>query len=102
MDLAKNESDRAVLKLLSASTTIGRPIFTTPGVPQDRVKALRGAFDRMVRDAAFLDQATKENLEIDAVSGEEVQRIVAEIVATPKDIADRLTEIIGGIEQNIK
>jgi tripartite-type tricarboxylate transporter receptor subunit TctC len=102
MDLAKNDADRAVLKLLSASTTIGRPIFTTPGVPADRVKALRAAFDRMVRDPAFLEQAKKENLDIEPVSGEELQRIVAEIVATPKPIADRLTEIIGGIEQNTK
>jgi hypothetical protein len=56
----------------------------------------------MVRDPAFLEQAKKENLEIEYVSGEELQRIVAEIVATPKPIADRLTEIIGGIEQNTK
>jgi tripartite-type tricarboxylate transporter receptor subunit TctC len=100
MDLARNEEDRAVLKVLSAPTTIGRPIFTTPGVPEGRVKALRAAFDGMVRDPAFLDQAKKENLEINPVSGEELQRIVAEIVATPKKIADRLSEIIGGIEQN--
>jgi tripartite-type tricarboxylate transporter receptor subunit TctC len=100
MDLAKNDDDRAVLKVLSAPTTIGRPVFTTPGVPEDRVKALRAAFDKMVRDPAFLDQAKKENLEINPVSGEELQRIVADIVATPKKIADRLNEIIGGIEQN--
>jgi len=100
MDLAKNDDDRAVLKVLSAPTTIGRPVFTTPAVPDDRVKALRAAFDSMVRDPAFLDQAKKENLEINPVSGEELQRIVADIVATPKKIADRLNEIIGGIEQN--
>jgi tripartite-type tricarboxylate transporter receptor subunit TctC len=100
IDLAKNEDDRAVLKVLSAPTTIGRPVFTTPGVPEDRVKALRAAFESMVRDPAFLDQAKKENLEINPVSGEELQRIVADIVATPKKIADRLNEIIGGIEQN--
>jgi tripartite-type tricarboxylate transporter receptor subunit TctC len=100
IDLAKNDEDRAVLKLLSASTTIGRPIFTTPGVPEERVKALRDAFDRMVADPAFLEQAKKENLEIEPVSGEDLQKIVADIVATPKPIADRLQEIIGGIEQN--
>ncbi|MDB5597319.1 MAG: Tripartite-type tricarboxylate transporter, receptor component TctC [Hyphomicrobiales bacterium] len=100
IDLAKNDEDRAVLKLLSASTTIGRPIFTTPGVPAERVKALRDAFDRMVADPVFLEQAKKENLEIEPVSGEELQKIVADIVATPKPIADRLQEIIGGIEQN--
>ncbi|MDB5651031.1 MAG: Tripartite-type tricarboxylate transporter, receptor component TctC [Hyphomicrobiales bacterium] len=100
MDLAKNDEDRAVLKLLSASTAIGRPIFTTPDVPPERVKALRDAFDKMVRDPAFLEIAKKDNFDIDPVSGEELQRIVADIVATPKAIADRLQEIIGGIEQN--
>jgi tripartite-type tricarboxylate transporter receptor subunit TctC len=100
MDLAKNDEDRAVLKLLSASTTIGRPIFTTPGVPEDRVKLLRASFDRMVKDPAFLEQAKKEDLDIQSVSGEELQKIVAEIVATPPKIAARLQDIIGGIEQN--
>ena len=100
MDLAKNDEDRAVLKLLSASTTIGRPIFTTPGVPEDRVKLLRSNFDRMMKDPAFLDVAKKENLDIQPVSGEEMQRIVADIVSTPPSIAARLQEIIGGIELN--
>jgi len=100
MDLAKNEEDRAVLKLLSASTTIGRPIFTTPGVPEDRVKALRLAFDTMVKDPAFLAAAKKENFDIDPVSGERLQQIVAEIVASPKAITDKLKVVIGGVEEN--
>lgn len=98
MNLAKNDDDRAVLKLLSASTTIGRPIFTTPAVPGERVKALREAFARMVVDSAFLDSAKKENLEIEPVSGEELQKIVADIVATPRRIGDRLQEVIGGAD----
>lgn len=95
MDLAKNESDRAVLKLLSAPSAVGRPIFTTPGVPDDRVKALRAAFDKMIKDPAFLDEAKKSNLEIDPVSGEELQKIVNDIIATPKETAERLASIIG-------
>jgi hypothetical protein len=54
----------------------------------------------MVKDPAFLEQAKKENLDIQSVSGEELQKIVAEIVATPPKIAARLQDIIGGIEQN--
>ena len=100
MDLAKNEEDRNVLKLLSASTTIGRPIFTTPDVPQDRVKALRLAFDTMVKDPAFLAAAKKENFDIDPVSGEKLQTIVADIVASPAAVTEKLKVIIGGIEQN--
>jgi tripartite-type tricarboxylate transporter receptor subunit TctC len=100
VDLAKNDEDRAVLKLLSASVDIGRPLFVAPGVPQERVKALRDAFDRMVKDPGFLEAAKRENFDIDPVSGEQMQKIVNEIIATPKPIADRLTKIIGGIEQN--
>ena len=102
MDLARNDEDRQVLKLLSAPTTIGRPLFVGPAVPGERVKALRDAFDRMVKDKGFLEAAAKENFDINPVSGEDMQKIVAEISGSPKAIADRLTQIIGGIEQNLR
>jgi hypothetical protein len=95
MDLAKNPEDKAVLKLLSASTTIGRPLFTSPGVPEERVKALRAAFDATMKDPEFLADAQKRGFDINPVSGEEMQKIVVDIVATPKAIADRLQSIIG-------
>ena len=94
MDLAANPDDRAVLRLLSSPSQIGRPIFTTPGVPEDRVKALRNAFDVTVKDPAFLEEAKKAGLEIDPVSGSELQEVVGEIVATPEAIAKRLGAII--------
>jgi tripartite-type tricarboxylate transporter receptor subunit TctC len=93
-DLAANEQDRAVLRLLSASAAVGRPIFTTPDVPADRVKALRDAFSRMVKDPAFIEQAKKEHFEIDPVSGEDLQKIIADIVNTPQPVAERLQKII--------
>jgi tripartite-type tricarboxylate transporter receptor subunit TctC len=83
-----------VLRLLSAPSAIGRPIFTTPGVPEDRVKALRAAFDATIKDPAFIEEAKKAQMEIDPVSGEELQRIVADIVATPEKVAKRLADII--------
>ncbi len=95
VDLAKNEQDKAMLKLLSASTTIGRPIFTTPGVPEERVKALRAAFDATMKDPKFLAAAEKQKMDINPVSGEQLQKIVQEIVATPKPIGERLQAIIG-------
>jgi tripartite-type tricarboxylate transporter receptor subunit TctC len=94
MDLAANPDDRALLRLLSAPSGIGRPIFTTPGVPADRVKALREAFQATITDPAFVEEAKKVGLEIDPVSGEDLQKIVAEIVATPEAIAKRLADLI--------
>jgi hypothetical protein len=94
MDLGTNAEDRELLRLLSASTQIGRPIFTTPDVPADRVEALRKAFDAMQRDPAFLEDAKKGNFDIDPASGETMQRLVTEIVAMPRAQAERLKKII--------
>ena len=94
MDLAANAEDRATLKLLSASAAIGRPIFAPPEVPAERVKALRDAFDAMLKDPAFLDDARREHFDIEPVGGVELQRIVTEMVATPAPLAERLAKII--------
>jgi len=100
MDLAKNDEDRAILKLLSAPTDIGRPFYTAPDTNPKRVKILRDAFDAMVADPKFLAQAKAENFDIDPVSGVKLQQIVADIVAAPPNIAKRLNEIIGTVDQN--
>lgn len=94
MDLGTNAEDRALLRLLSASTEIGRPLFTTPDVPAERVVALRQAFDATVRDKAFLDEAAKLNFDIDAVGGDAIQKLIAEIVGMPMSQAERLKTII--------
>jgi tripartite-type tricarboxylate transporter receptor subunit TctC len=94
MELGTSAEDRALLRLLSASTQIGRPIFTTPDVPPERVAALRAAFEAMMRDPAFLDDARQGHFEIDPVSGAAMQKLVAEMVATPKEQGERLRKII--------
>jgi tripartite-type tricarboxylate transporter receptor subunit TctC len=98
MDLATAPDDRAALKLLSAPTAIGRPIFTTPGVPQERVEALRAAFNATMKDPAFLATAAKANMDLNPVSGEELQRIVADLFATPPSAVQRLKEILAPLE----
>ena len=94
MELGANTEDRALLRLLSTSTQIGRPIFTTPDVPPERVAALRAAFDATMRDPAFLEDAKQGHFEIDPVSGAAMQKLVEEMVATPKELGERLRKII--------
>ncbi len=94
MDLAKTDEDRAALKLLSAPPDIGRPVFAPPGVSAERVKALREAFDATMKDAAFLEAAKREGLDIDPVSGEQLQKIVSEILSAPQAVRDRLAALI--------
>ncbi len=94
MELGASGEDRDLLRLLSASTAVGRPIFTTPDIPTERAAALRGAFAAMLRDPEFLAHAKKENFDIDPLSGEALQKLVSEIVAVPAAQGDRLKKII--------
>jgi tripartite-type tricarboxylate transporter receptor subunit TctC len=94
MDLAKNEKDRQVLKFMSMDNSYGRPFATTPDVPKDRVAALRRAFDQSMRDPDLLAEAAKSDLKLTPSNGEEVQRLVAEVIATPQEIVERTKEIL--------
>jgi len=102
MDLAKNEDDRLALKLVSAPPMVGRPVFSTPNVPDDRTKALRDAFDATMKDPAFLEEAKKTGLDINPIGGVELQKIVADIIDTPKPVRDRLASILSLIDRDKK
>ena len=94
MDLGANDEDRQLLRLLSASTHIGRPIFTAPDVPADRVAALRKAFETMVHDPGFIAEARREKFDIEPTTGDSMQKIVIEMMAMPKAQSERLQKII--------
>lgn len=99
IDLAENDEDRALFHLLSAPVAVGRPIVTTPGVPQDRLDALRDAFAAMVQDPEFLATAEAENLEISPLLGEELQEVVEGIVNADPAIVQQLVEINASYQQ---
>jgi len=94
LDLASNDEERQILRLVFARQAMGRPFVAPPNVPEDRVKLLRDAFMATMKDKQFLAEADKAKLEIDPVSGEEVQEIVREAYATPKDVVKRTSEIV--------
>ena len=99
IDLAKNEDDRAALKLVSAPPSVGRPIFSTPNVPADRVQVLRAAFDATMKDPVFLEEAKKLGLDINPISGVDLEKIVSDIIDTPKPVRDRLAAILSLIDR---
>jgi tripartite-type tricarboxylate transporter receptor subunit TctC len=86
MDLAKNDEQRAILKMIFARQVMGRPYLAPPDLPPDRVATLRKAFMDTMKDKDFLADAEKSQLEINPVSGEEVEKLVKEVYATPADI----------------
>ena len=89
-DLAKNDLDRAVLRVMTNISEFGRPVTTTPNVPRERVGALRAAFQAMLRDAEFRRDADKQRMEVGDMNGEQVEALVAEIVTAPKPVVERL------------
>jgi tripartite-type tricarboxylate transporter receptor subunit TctC len=94
-DLAKTDEQKQILRLIFARQVMGRPYFAPPGVPADRAAALRKAFLETMQDKDFLADAEKAQLEITPVSGEEVQKLVAEVYATPPEIAKKAAAILG-------
>jgi tripartite-type tricarboxylate transporter receptor subunit TctC len=71
---------------------IGRPYAAPPNLAADRVAALRTAFMDTMKDKDFLAEAEKTDLEINPVSGEDVETLVKEIYATPADIVAKAKE----------
>ncbi|HEY4135411.1 MAG TPA: hypothetical protein VGO34_09360 [Alphaproteobacteria bacterium] len=88
-DMAKTPEDRAVLELIYAQLVFGRPYILPPGVPAERVAALRAAFLAALKDPALLEDAKKSRIDIDPVSGEEVQALVTKLFAMPAATVQR-------------
>jgi tripartite-type tricarboxylate transporter receptor subunit TctC len=94
-ELAKTDEQKQILRLIFARQVMGRPYLAPPGIPADRAAALRQAFMETMQDKDFLADADKAQLEINPVGGEELQKLVAEVYATPPEIAKKAAEILG-------
>jgi len=90
LELAKTDADKQALEFYFTQNTIARPIMAPPGVPADRVAALRAAVLAMAKDKDFQEDAAKIGLDSDPVSGEEVQRVIEKLVKTPPDVVKRV------------
>jgi tripartite-type tricarboxylate transporter receptor subunit TctC len=95
-DLAKNDEQRQILKLISSTVAIGRPYLTTPGVPADRLAALRSAFMATVKDPAFLTDAKKLDFDLKPLGAEKVTEIVKDTINTPADIVTKARAAMEG------
>jgi tripartite-type tricarboxylate transporter receptor subunit TctC len=94
IDLAKTDEQRQVLKLIFVRQVMGRPFLAPPGIPADRVAALRKAFIATLADKDFLADAEKSQLEINPVPGEELEKLVKEVYASPPEVAKKAAELL--------
>jgi tripartite-type tricarboxylate transporter receptor subunit TctC len=92
MDLAETDRDREVMRMVFAPQVMGRPFVAPAGIPEDRVAALRAAFDATMKDPEYLADVEKQGLELEPVSGEEIQALVIRMYDQPQDIIDAAKE----------
>jgi hypothetical protein len=95
LDLVLEPESRQLLELILIRQEAGRPFAAPPGVPADRLAALRRAFDATMKDADFLAEAGKVQLEVDPLSAAEIEALLATAYRAPKSIVRRAAALIG-------
>ena len=93
LDLAGSQADRQVMEVALAQQVMAWPVVAPPGVPPERAKALRDAFDATMQDPDFLAEAMREKLIINPVSGEKISALLARMYALPKELLDRVAAL---------
>lgn len=94
MEIAKTQDERQMIELLLAANEMGRPFFAPPGVPKERVSALRAAFVATAKDPAFVAETKKQKMELQLMTGDEVETLVKRVYATPKPIVEMAKKIV--------
>jgi tripartite-type tricarboxylate transporter receptor subunit TctC len=94
MEFVTTERQRQILRLVISIQNLGRPFFAPPGIPADRAAALRTAFERTMKDPTFIAEMTARKLEVNPTGWREVDALLKEFEATPKDVIDEARAII--------
>src|SRR5215468_11916275 len=90
VDLARSNEERKILSAIMAAADIGSAFFTTPGVPADRLNALRRAFDATMQDKEFLADVEKTKLAVSPMKGEDLQQLVKQVSDLPPHLLEKV------------
>jgi len=93
-NLIKDETDRKALEFLLAREVMGRPFVAPPGIPADRAKALRDAFNATMVDPEFLKEAARGNVEVNLVKAEEIDTLLRDAAALPPAVIERARQVL--------
>ena len=96
MDQEKgNDAKRGLARVVLGPGAFGRPILATPGIPGERVKILRDAYAKMLKDPEFVAESNKRQWEINPVSGEKLEALAKEVTHQPADVVERMKKVLG-------
>ena len=94
VDLGKTEEQKTAIRFLYAGQGIGRPFVAPPNLPADKLKILRDAFDKTMKDPDFIADAKAQKFEVDPRDGAYLEALIRSIYATPKPIIDKISKLI--------
>ena len=94
MDLTKDTEKLQILKLILAAQEMARPFAAPPDIPRDRAAALIAAFNATMKDPEYLADAKKLRIDVNPVTGREIDKLLRELYATPKDVIAKASQAI--------
>jgi len=97
-DLATNEDDRKVLSAISSSDVIGRSLLAPPGLPRERLEALRRGFEAMFRNPEAIELAKRMKLDLNPLSGEKLTEVVAQSNQLSPELVAKIRKLAGAEE----
>jgi tripartite-type tricarboxylate transporter receptor subunit TctC len=100
--LARDEDEKKVIRLVFSQGIFGRPYVLPPGVPADRVSALRKAFVTALNDKELRADADKMHLDVDPMPGDELQKLVSDLYATPPHLVQRARQALSAKPAAVK
>jgi len=90
-----NDLGRRVASVLTAGENFGHPMIAPPGIPADRVKMLRDAYEKTLKDPDLVSEIKKQEYDFDPVSGDELQALAKTIVNQPPQVIERVKKLLG-------
>jgi hypothetical protein len=99
--LAKNDEDRQVMELVFSQGMFGRPFVLPPGVPPERVAALRKGFMEALATKSLLAEAEKMKLDLEPISGDDLQALVTRLYASPTRVIERARQAVAARPQRL-
>ena len=89
------EKNRRVALVLLGTDNFGNfPSVATPGIPADRVKILREAYTKALKESDLLEEASKRSWEVEHIRGEELETLAKEVIDQPADIIERIKQLL--------
>ncbi len=85
---------RRLAQVLLTGGDFGRPMMVTPGTPPERIKILRAAYDKAMKDPELLREAEKGKMDVDPTSGEELEALVKKTMDQPKEVLARAQKML--------